>query len=66
MWPQYMNLSFGHLLIVLAILVLVMGPSRLEGVGTGLGRAIRGFKKGLDEDDPKDKSLTPKDKNDLQ
>ena len=30
-------------------LLLVFGPSRLEGLGLSLGRAIRGFKKGLEE-----------------
>jgi sec-independent protein translocase protein TatA len=58
-----MNLSIGHLLIILAIVVLVMGPSRLEGVGSGLGKAIRGFKKGLEGDDEDTKKKdSPKDK----
>lgn len=26
-----------------------MGPSKIEGIGLSLGRAIRGFKKGLHE-----------------
>jgi len=44
-----MGLSVWHLLIVLLIVLMVFGPSRLEGIGSSLGKAIRGFKKGLDE-----------------
>ena len=48
--PEYM--SIWHLLILLVILLLVFGPQKLEGIGTSLGRAVRGFKKGLEEDSP--------------
>jgi len=44
-----MGMSIWHLLIILVILLLVFGPQRLEGIGTSLGKAIRGFKKGIDE-----------------
>jgi sec-independent protein translocase protein TatA len=47
---QSMGISFWHLLILLVILIFVFGPSRLEGIGTSLGKAIRGFKKSLDGD----------------
>ncbi len=43
-----MNISLWHLIILLVILLLVFGPSRLEGLGSSLGKAIRGFKKGLE------------------
>ena len=42
-------MSTSHLILLFLILMLVFGPSRLEGLGTSLGRAIRGFKKGLEE-----------------
>jgi sec-independent protein translocase protein TatA len=38
-----------HLVIILAIALLVFGPSRLPEIGRGMGQAIRGFKTGLDE-----------------
>ena len=36
-----------HLLILLAIALLIFGPSKLPGLGKGLGEAFRGFKEGI-------------------
>jgi TatA/E family protein of Tat protein translocase len=44
--------SIAHWLIVLVILLLFFGPSKLPGLGASLGKAIRGFKAGLNEADP--------------
>ena len=44
--------SITHWLIILAILLLFFGPSKLPGLGASLGKAIRGFKSGLNEADP--------------
>lgn len=43
--------SFGvqELLLVLLILVLIFGASKLPQLGRGLGEGIRNFKKGLKE-----------------
>jgi sec-independent protein translocase protein TatA len=38
-----------HLLLILAICLIIFGPSRLPELGKGLGGAIRGFKSGLSE-----------------
>lgn len=46
-----MGMSLGHLIVLFFILLLIFGPQRLEGIGTSLGKAVKGFKKGL-EDDP--------------
>ena len=46
-----MNLGFSELLLIAGIALLLFGPSRLPGLGKSLGEAIRGFKKGLDEDE---------------
>ena len=46
--------SITHWLIILAILLLFFGPSKLPGLGSSLGKAIRGFKSGLNELDPND------------
>ena len=40
-------LSPTHLLLVLAVALLVLGPKRLPEVGRGLGSAIRDFKASL-------------------
>ncbi|GAA5067846.1 Sec-independent protein translocase subunit TatA [Lysobacter panacisoli] len=46
------GLSLWHWLIVLVIVVLVFGTKRLGSVGKDLGEAVKGFKKGMrDEDD---------------
>ena len=42
--------SLWHWLIVLVIVVLVFGTKRLKNVGQDLGEAMRGFRKGLNED----------------
>ena len=45
--------SLWHWLSVLVIVVLVFGTKRLGNVGKDLGEAVKGFKKGMsDEDKP--------------
>jgi len=41
----------AELLVVLFILVLVFGSSKIPALGDGLGRAIRNFKKAMKDDD---------------
>ena len=43
--------SIWHWLIVLVIVVLVFGTKRLGNVGKDLGEAVKGFKKGMSEDE---------------
>ena len=45
------GMSLFHWIIILVIVMLVMGPSRLPHLGKSLGEAIRGFKKGLEGDE---------------
>jgi sec-independent protein translocase protein TatA len=40
-------LSPTHLLLILAVSLIVLGPKRLPDAGRGLGSAIRGFKESL-------------------
>jgi sec-independent protein translocase protein TatA len=47
------GLSPIHWLLVIVVLLLVFGPTRLAGAGKGLGEGIRAFKKGLSDDDEK-------------
>ena len=56
--------SFWQILIAVAILLLVFGPKRIPALGKSLGEAIRGFRKGIkDEEENKDKaSSDSKDK----
>jgi sec-independent protein translocase protein TatA len=46
-----MGLSIWQIIIVVGLLLLFFGPSRIPGLGKSLGEAIRGFKKGLDDDE---------------
>lgn len=45
------GISIWQLLIVLAIVVLLFGTSRLKNIGSDLGGAIKGFKNSI-KDDP--------------
>jgi sec-independent protein translocase protein TatA len=40
-----------ELIIILVIVILIFGASRLAGLGKGLGQAIRGFKEELPGDE---------------
>ena len=39
------GLGMGELLLILAIVLLVFGPKKLPALASGLGNAIRSFKK---------------------
>ena len=46
-------IGWKELLIVLVVVVLVFGTAKLKNVGKDLGEAVKGFKKGMaDEDAP--------------
>ena len=47
-----------HLLLILGIALLIFGPSKLAGLGKGLGEGIRNFKSAVKdgENEPKDET----------
>jgi sec-independent protein translocase protein TatA len=47
------RIGITELLLILAIALLIFGPSKLADMGKGLGEGLRSFKKGIssDEDD---------------
>jgi sec-independent protein translocase protein TatA len=49
-----MGMSAWHLILLLVIVMIFFGPSRLPGLGKSLGEAIRGFKKGIGGEEEKD------------
>lgn len=53
------GLGMWELLVILIIVVIIFGASRLPQIGEGLGKAIKGFKKSMKEPDSID--VTPKD-----
>jgi len=48
------GISIWQLLIILAIVVMLFGTSRLKNIGSDLGSAIKGFKKSVSDADPED------------
>jgi sec-independent protein translocase protein TatA len=42
-----------HILLIIGIALLIFGPSKLAGLGKGLGEGIRNFKSSMKEPDEK-------------
>jgi len=51
--------SIAHLLIFGFILLVFFGPSRIPALGQSIGKAIRGFKEGLNEINVEAKDVGP-------
>jgi len=49
------GLGVQELLIILVIALVLFGPGKLPQIGSGLGKAIRDFKKGVSGEDSEDK-----------
>lgn len=47
----FRGISFGSLLIVFLIVLVLFGTKRLREIGGDLGAAIRSFRKGIQEGD---------------
>jgi sec-independent protein translocase protein TatA len=45
------GLGLQELLVILVIALVIFGPSKLPQIGSGLGKAIRDFKKGVSSED---------------
>jgi sec-independent protein translocase protein TatA len=45
------GLGLQELLVILVIALVIFGPSKLPQIGSGLGKAIRDFKKGVTSDE---------------
>gem|GEM_PF-6020333 len=43
--------SFGEILLILAIVIMIFGVKRLPEIGTSIGQAFKNLKKSLSEDD---------------
>ncbi len=51
------GIGMPEMLILLVIIFVIFGAGKLPEIGSGLGKAIRGFKKGVSEPDEID--VTP-------
>lgn len=54
------GIGIPELIILLVIVLVIFGAGKLPEIGAGLGKAIRGFKKGVSEPDEID--VTPNQK----
>ncbi len=53
------QLSIPHLILLIIILLIFFGPNRLPQLGQSLGKAIKGFKDGLNEVNAEAKDVGP-------
>ena len=51
-----MGISMWQLLIVLAIIILLFGTRKLPNLGSDLGKAIKGFRKSIGNEEPQEPS----------
>jgi twin arginine-targeting protein translocase, TatA/E family len=52
-----MNLGWTEILLIGGIALLLFGPKKLPDLGRSLGEAIRGFKKGISQDEADEKEV---------
>ncbi|MGQ0286364.1 Sec-independent protein translocase subunit TatA [Pasteurellaceae bacterium 22721_9_1] len=48
------GVSIWQILIILLIVVVLFGTKKLRTLGSDLGASVKGFKKAMAEDEPKD------------
>jgi sec-independent protein translocase protein TatA len=46
------DIGVPELLIILAIAIILFGPSRIAGIGKSVGEAIRNFRQAARDDEP--------------
>ena len=49
------GLGLPEVMVVLVIALVLFGPSKLPSLGKSLGEAIKGFKKGLEQEPAEEK-----------
>ncbi|MCT4713844.1 Sec-independent protein translocase subunit TatA [Enterobacteriaceae bacterium H18W14] len=49
------GISIWQLVIIAVIVVLLFGTKKLGSIGSDLGASIKGFKKAMNDDEPKEK-----------
>ncbi len=58
-----MGISIWHILIVVVVVFLLFGKGRVSGVMEDLAKGIKGFKKGMADDDAAPVKKVEHDKN---
>lgn len=63
-WRNNMGLSIWHILLMMIVIILVFGTSKLKNLGKDLGGAIKDFRSSVNEEnDSSSKNVTPNDQN---
>ena len=52
------GISIWQLLVILAIVVMLFGTSRLRNIGGDLGNAIKGFRDSMKQDKPESETVS--------
>ncbi|NIY49817.1 Sec-independent protein translocase subunit TatA [Cedecea colo] len=55
------GISIWQLVIIAVIVVLLFGTKKLGSIGSDLGASIKGFKKAMNDDEPKEKDQSVQD-----
>jgi sec-independent protein translocase protein TatA len=55
------GLGMPELIVILIIVLVIFGANRLPQLGEGLGKAIRGFKKGISDSNESTKESEKKE-----
>lgn len=55
------GLGMPELIVILIIVLVIFGANRLPQLGEGLGKAIKGFKKGISDSNESAKDSDKKD-----
>jgi sec-independent protein translocase protein TatA len=58
-----MSLGMGELLLILVIVFVLFGAGKLPQVMNDIGKSVKSLKKGLKDEDEKEKSTSRDDKN---
>lgn len=55
------GIGIWQLVIIAVIVVLLFGTKKLGSIGSDLGASIKGFKKAMNDDEPKEKDISAQD-----
>lgn len=53
------SMSIWHWVIVLVVVMLVFGTKKISGMGSDIGKAVKGFKDGVKGDEDKPDAVVP-------
>ena len=53
------SMSIWHWVIVLVVVMLVFGTKKISGMGSDIGKAVKGFKDGVKGDEDKPGAVVP-------